>query len=124
MDSTDSKNLVMKLGADGFIAYMREQTGNIVRKQHFPALGDATISGLMVVADETTGLAKKIQPIIFDAHNPKILFSFVGFMQFIHKVDFCGGKDFQKKSTLTNLNLKKRNREPLGTFLYTEIHFS
>ena len=33
-------------------------------KQHFPALGDATISGLMVVADETTGLAKKIQPII------------------------------------------------------------
>ena len=34
-------------------------------KQHFPALGEATISGLMVVADETTGLAKKVEPIIF-----------------------------------------------------------
>tara|TARA_B100000029_G_C17345167_1_gene876738 strand:- start:27 stop:836 length:810 start_codon:yes stop_codon:yes gene_type:complete len=33
-------------------------------KQHFPALGEATISGLMVAADDTTGLAKKIQPII------------------------------------------------------------
>ena len=32
--------------------------------QHFPALGNATISGLMVVADDTTGLAKEIQPII------------------------------------------------------------
>ena len=33
-------------------------------KRHFPALGDATICGLMVVADDTTGLAKKVQPII------------------------------------------------------------
>ena len=33
-------------------------------KNHFPALGDATISGLMVVADEATGLAQKAQPII------------------------------------------------------------
>ena len=33
-------------------------------KHHFPALGDATICGLMVVADDTTGLAKKVQPII------------------------------------------------------------
>ena len=33
-------------------------------KNHFPALGNATISGLMVVADDTTGLAKEIQPII------------------------------------------------------------
>jgi len=33
-------------------------------KQHFPALGEATISGLLVTADEQTGLAKKIQPII------------------------------------------------------------
>ena len=31
---------------------------------HFPALGDATISGLLVTADEQTGLAKKAQPII------------------------------------------------------------
>ena len=33
-------------------------------KRHFPALGEATISGLIVIADDNTGLAKKIQPII------------------------------------------------------------
>ncbi len=33
-------------------------------KHHFPALGEATISGLIVAADDSTGLAKKIQPII------------------------------------------------------------
>tara|TARA_B100001123_G_C14999011_1_gene902753 strand:- start:54 stop:857 length:804 start_codon:yes stop_codon:yes gene_type:complete len=31
---------------------------------HYPALGESTISGLMVFADENTGLAKKIEPII------------------------------------------------------------
>ena len=33
--------------------------------KHYPALGEATISGLMVQADDKTGLAKKIEPIIF-----------------------------------------------------------
>ena len=33
-------------------------------KKHYPALGEATISGLMVTADERTGLAKKVEPII------------------------------------------------------------
>jgi len=33
-------------------------------KRHYPALGDATISGLMVIADTETGLAKKVEPII------------------------------------------------------------
>ena len=33
--------------------------------KHSPALGEATISGLMVNADDNTGLAKKIDPIIF-----------------------------------------------------------
>jgi len=33
-------------------------------KKHFPSLGEATISGLLVMADEKTGLAKKVQPII------------------------------------------------------------
>ena len=33
-------------------------------KKHFPAVGEATISGLLVVGDEQTGLAKKVQPII------------------------------------------------------------
>ena len=32
--------------------------------KHYPALGEATISGLMVQADDKTGLAKKIEPII------------------------------------------------------------
>ena len=33
-------------------------------KKHYPALGEATISGLMVIADKETGLAKKVEPII------------------------------------------------------------
>jgi len=33
-------------------------------KKHYPALGEATISGLMVIADEKTGLAKKVEPIV------------------------------------------------------------
>ena len=33
-------------------------------KKHYPALGEATISGLMVVADNETGLAKKVEPIV------------------------------------------------------------
>ena len=33
-------------------------------KKHSPALGEATISGLMVMADIKTGLAKKVEPII------------------------------------------------------------
>ena len=33
-------------------------------KKHFPALGKATISGVLVTADEKTGLALKIQQII------------------------------------------------------------
>ena len=32
--------------------------------KHYPALGEATISGLMVVADNETGLANKVEPII------------------------------------------------------------
>ena len=32
--------------------------------KHYPALGEATISGLMVNADDATGLAKKVEPII------------------------------------------------------------
>ena len=32
--------------------------------KHYPALGEATISGLMVIADDKTGLAKRVEPII------------------------------------------------------------
>ena len=37
-------------------------------KKHHPALGEATISGLMVNADDKTGLAKKVEPIIVGKH--------------------------------------------------------
>ena len=33
-------------------------------RKHYPALGEATISGLLVKADDETGLAKKVEPII------------------------------------------------------------
>jgi len=33
-------------------------------KKHYPALGEATLSGLMVKANDDTGLAKEIEPII------------------------------------------------------------
>ena len=32
--------------------------------KHYPALGEATISGLMVIADNETGLASKVEPIV------------------------------------------------------------
>ena len=32
--------------------------------KHYPALGEATISGLMVIADNKTGLANKVEPIV------------------------------------------------------------
>jgi len=37
---------------------------NSSAKKHYPALGEAALSGLMVQADDKTGLAKKIEPII------------------------------------------------------------
>ena len=33
-------------------------------RKHYPSLGEATISGLMVEGDDKTGLAKKVEPII------------------------------------------------------------
>ena len=33
-------------------------------KKHYPALGEATISGLMVVGNDKTGLASKVEPIV------------------------------------------------------------
>ena len=33
-------------------------------KKHYPALGEATISGLLVIANDETGLANKVEPII------------------------------------------------------------
>jgi 2',3'-cyclic-nucleotide 2'-phosphodiesterase len=42
-------------------------------KRHYPALGEATISGLIVTADNNSGLAKKVEPILMGgALNSKI----------------------------------------------------
>jgi rfaE bifunctional protein kinase chain/domain len=38
INETQTENLVITLGADGLIAYMQGADGNIVRRQHFPAL--------------------------------------------------------------------------------------
>tara|TARA_B110000438_G_C15634746_1_gene572586 strand:- start:68 stop:877 length:810 start_codon:yes stop_codon:yes gene_type:complete len=40
---------------------------NPAATKHYPALGEATLSGLMVVADNETGLASKVEPIIVGA---------------------------------------------------------
>ncbi len=40
--------------------FLKDPTG----KKHYPAEGDATICGLLVLADDKTGLAKKVEPII------------------------------------------------------------
>ena len=39
--------------------------------KHYPSLGEATISGLMVIADNETGLANKIEPIILGNYLEK-----------------------------------------------------
>ena len=36
--------------------------------KHYPALGEGTISGLMVTADNQTGLAKKVEPVVLGAN--------------------------------------------------------
>ncbi|EQA61190.1 PfkB family carbohydrate kinase [Leptospira alexanderi] len=38
LEKTRSKNLLIKLGAEGFIAYSNDSFGNFIRKEHFPAL--------------------------------------------------------------------------------------
>ncbi|EMY76221.1 putative bifunctional protein RfaE, domain I [Leptospira weilii serovar Ranarum str. ICFT] len=38
LEKTRSKNLLVKLGADGFIAYSNETPGGFNKKEHFPAL--------------------------------------------------------------------------------------
>ena len=59
MEKTKSANMILKLGGDGFIAYMDQQgEADVVQRQHFPALtgnpidvagaGDALISAMAV----------------------------------------------------------------------------
>ncbi len=54
-------NSVIGMDRDNSLNKFLKETSS---KKHFPSLGEATISGLLVTADDKTGLAKKIQPII------------------------------------------------------------
>ena len=54
-------NSVIGMNKDNSLKRFLKDTST---KKHYPALGEATISGLMVEADDDTGLAKKIEPII------------------------------------------------------------
>jgi 2',3'-cyclic-nucleotide 2'-phosphodiesterase len=54
-------NSVIGMNRDNSLKYFLKDPS---AKRHYPALGEATISGLMVVADNETGLANKVEPII------------------------------------------------------------
>ena len=54
-------NSVIGMNKDNSLAKFLK---NPAAKKHFPAIGDATISGLMVAANDKTGLASKVEPII------------------------------------------------------------
>jgi len=55
-------NSVIGMNRDNSLKYFFKDSSKV---KHFPAIGETTISGLMVEADEGTGLAKKVQPIVF-----------------------------------------------------------
>ena len=54
-------NSVIGMNRDNSLKYFLKDPS---AKRHYPALGEATISGLMVVADNETGLANKVEPIV------------------------------------------------------------
>ena len=54
-------NSVIGMNRDNSLKKFLKEPGS---KKHFPALGEATISGLIVKADDKTGLATKADPII------------------------------------------------------------
>jgi len=47
---------------------LKKFLGDKSATKHYPALGEGTISGLMVVANEDTGLAMKVTPIVLGPH--------------------------------------------------------
>ena len=59
MEKTNSRNLVMKLGREGFIAYESERDG-FVKRQHFPSLSinpvDVSGAGDSLLAALSVGL--------------------------------------------------------------------
>ena len=47
---------------------LKKFMGNKDTQKHYPAVGEATISGLMVTGDSDTGLACKVEPIVLGKH--------------------------------------------------------
>ena len=62
--NSKTKTVVVKNNQNSMKKKHKKFFGDPNAKKHYPALGEATISGLMVVADNETGLATKIEPII------------------------------------------------------------
>ena len=54
-------NSVIGMNRDNSLKYFLKDPS---ATKHYPALGEATISGLMVIADNKTGLANRVEPII------------------------------------------------------------
>ena len=65
MRKTNTSNLVMKLGSEGFIAYVKETDG-FINRQHFPALNknpvDVTGAGDSLLAALSVGLCSDATP--------------------------------------------------------------
>ena len=63
-------NSVIGMNRDNSLKRFLKDSSSV---KHFPALGEATISGLVVNADDKTGLANKVEPILLGgALNKKI----------------------------------------------------
>jgi|TARA_B100002003_G_scaffold18216_1_gene15061 rfaE bifunctional protein kinase chain/domain len=62
METTCADNLIIKLGAEGFIAYARKELSNFFDRQHFPALtsnpADVAGAGDALLAAVAVGLAR------------------------------------------------------------------
>jgi rfaE bifunctional protein kinase chain/domain len=66
LQKTNSKNLLIKLGADGFISYSKQAADGFVNKEHFPALvtnpvdvagaGDSLLSAIAAAMSSGAGL--------------------------------------------------------------------
>ena len=64
LEDTQSSNLIIKLGAEGFIAYGRKQVDDFLHRQHFPALtvnpADVAGAGDAMLAAVSVGLARDL----------------------------------------------------------------
>ena len=62
LKSTHTNNMILKLGADGFIAYEGVEQGEFVQRQHYPALianpVDVTGAGDALLATASVGLVR------------------------------------------------------------------